>query len=89
MGIFDLMKSNAVVTFEKELPNKDLLYISYDKNIPSVNRGLSISFSFDVNGHLVVNDHSIQIPDPSTIYVHLPISEDYNVPNLPYWPHYI
>ena len=89
MGIFELMKSNAVVTFEKELPNKDLLYISYDKNIPSVNRGLSISFSFDVNGHLVVNDHSIQIPDPSTIYVHLPISEDYNVPNLPYWPHYI
>lgn len=34
MGFFDLMKSNAVVSFEKELPNKDLLYISYEKNIP-------------------------------------------------------
>lgn len=89
MGILDLMKSNAVISFEKELPNKDLLFISYDKNIPSVNRGLSISFSFDDNGHVVVTDHSKQIPDPSTIYVHLPISEDYNVPNLPYWPHYI
>lgn len=88
MGIFDLIKSNAVVSFEKELPNKDLLYISYDKNIPSVNRGIYISVSLDNNGNVVINDQSRQIPDPSTIYIHLPISEDYNVPALPYWPHY-
>lgn len=89
MGVFDLVKSNAVVSFEKELPNKDLLYISYDKNIPSVNRGLCVSIGFDNNGNVVINDQSKQIPDPSTIYVHLPISEDFNVPALPYWPHYI
>lgn len=89
MGIFDLVKSNTSVSFEKELPNKDLLYISYDKNIPSVNRGVHITISLDSNGSIVVSDQSRQIPDPSTIYFHLPISEDYNVPALPYWPHYI
>lgn len=89
MGFFDLVKRNTEVPFEKELPNKDLLYISYDKNIPSVNRGMHITIGFDKNGNVVINDQSKQIPDPSTIYVHLPISDDFNVPSLPYYPHYI
>jgi len=89
MGVFDLVKRSNAVSFEKELPNKDLLYISYDKKIPSVNRGLNISLTLDSNGNVVFEDQSKDIPDPSTIYIHLPISDDYDVPKLPYWPHYI
>jgi len=89
MGLFDLIKSNAKASFEKELPNRDLLYISYDKEIPSVNRGLIITIGIDSNGKVVIDDKTKQLPDPSTIYVNLPISEDYNVAKLPYWPHYI
>ncbi|MBN2570741.1 MAG: TerB N-terminal domain-containing protein [Ignavibacteriales bacterium] len=89
MGLFDLIKQNNLVSFENELPNKDLLYISYDKNIPSVNRGLCITINLDSNGNVIIDDKSNQIPDPSTIYIYLPITEDYNVPGLPYWPHYI
>lgn len=89
MGVFDIIKRNDTVTFEKELSNKDLLYVSYEKNIPSVNRGLSIILRLDGNGKVIIDDKSYKVPDPSTIYVYLPISEDYNVPKLPYWPHYI
>lgn len=73
---------------EKELPNKDLLYISYSSVIPELRRESSISVVFK-NGEIEIVDHSRQIPDPSTIYIHLPISEDYKVLPLSYWPHYI
>jgi len=89
MGLFDLIKHNNLASFENELPNKDLLYISYEKNIPCVNRGISVTISLDKNGNLVIDDKSNQIPDPSTIYVYLPISKENNIPELPYWPHYI
>jgi len=89
MGLFNLIKNNNTVSFENEIPNKELLYISYDKDIPSVNRGISVTIRLDYNGNVIIEDKSNQVPDPSTIYIHLPISEDYNVPGLPYWPHYI
>ncbi len=89
MGLFDLIKRNNIASFEKEFPNKNLLYISYDKNIPSVNRGISVTIRLDNNGNVIIDDKSNKVPDPSTIYIHLPITEDYNVPGLPYWPHYI
>ncbi len=89
MGIFDIIRHKGEVYFDKELPNKDLLYISFEKDIPSVYRGVHVIIRLDSNGNVVIDDKSYQVPDPSTIYVHLPISEDYNVPGLPYWPHYI
>jgi len=89
MGLFDIIKRNSSAYFETELPNKDLLYISYDKEIPRVNRGLSITIQLDINGNIIIDNKAYQVPDPSTIYIHLPISEDHEVPGLPYWPHYI
>lgn len=89
MGIFDILKRNSSASFEKELPNKDLLYISYDKDIPRVTRGLSLTIRLDSNGNVIIDEEVGQVPDPSTIYIHLPISEQYEVPKLPYWPHYI
>lgn len=89
MGLFDLIKRNSSVSFESELPNKELLYISYNKDIPQVNRGISVTIRLDSNGNVIIDDKTHQVPDPSTIYIHLPISEEQNVPGLPYWPHYI
>lgn len=89
MGLFNLIKQNNSLSFENELPNKDLLYISYDKDIPRVNRGISITIRLDSNGNVIIDDETNQLPDPSTIYFHLPIAEEYDVPRLPYWPHYI
>jgi len=89
MGLFDIIKRNSSVSFETELPNKDLLYISYDQEIPRVNRGLSVTIRLDSNGNVIIDNKTNEVPDPSTIYIHLPISEDNEVEGLPYWPHYI
>jgi len=89
MGRFDLIKRNNTLTFENELPNKDLLYIYYEKDIPRVHRGISVTIRLDSNGNVIIDDKTNQVPDPSSIYIHLPISEEYDVPGLPYWPHYI
>ena len=89
MGLFDIIKRNSSVSFETNLPNKDLLYISYDKEIPRVNRGISLTIRLDSNGNVFIDNKADQVPDPSTIYIHLPISKDSEVPALPYWPHYI
>ena len=89
MGLFDIIKRNSLVSFQAELTNKDLLYISYDKEIPRVNRGISVTIQLDSNGNVIIDDKANQVPDPSTIYLHLPISNDHEVPGLPYWPHYI
>ena len=77
------------LSIEREIPNRDLLYISYDSEIPSVNRGVGINISFDKFGNVIVSSRTRQIPDPSTIYVQLPIGEESDVERLPYWPHYI
>ena len=77
------------LTIEREIPNRDLLYVSYDTEIPRVNRGVGINISFDKNGNIKVGSIERQIPDPSTIYIHLPICEEIDVERLPYWPHYI
>ena len=87
MGWFGVKKSNEVDIYTS-LPNSDLLYVSYDKKIPDVIRGIHISISIDEYGHIQVDDSSRQIPDPSTIYIHLPIDEGY-AGALPYFPHYI
>lgn len=73
---------------QKSLPNRDLLYVSFENDIPPVQRGLYISVSFDKHGNIQIDNSSKQIPDPSTIYIHLPISDGIAEP-LPYWPHYI
>lgn len=77
------------LTIEREIPNRDLLYVSYETEIPRVNRGVGINISFDKNGNIKVGSIERQIPDPSTIYIHLPICEESDVERLPYWPHYI
>lgn len=88
--MFGVNKFNAnVIEIERELPNKDLLYISYDENIPEVHRGTYIEISFNENGEFTANNKSHLIPDPSTIWINLPIKEEYNVEPMPYWPHYI
>jgi hypothetical protein len=86
---FDIIKASAVAPFIGEIENKDLLYISYEKEIPSIIRGFQIIISLNENGHVQFDSTNNQIPDPSTIYVHLPIKENYNAVRLPYWPNYI
>jgi len=87
----DKFKRDNVSPFEKELSNRDLLFISYEKDIPQVFKGLLItaSFSFDVNGKITIEKSDNQIPEPSTIYFHLPIEKESYVPKLQYYPHYI
>lgn len=81
--------SSSIAPFVNEIENKDLLYISFDKNIPHTYRGFTINIRLDANGNLIYDSKTNEIPDPSTIYVYLPIAEDYIVDSLPYWPHYI
>lgn len=84
-----LTKHSGLPLFDKELPNKDLLYISYTEDIPELHRNAYFEVSFNDNGEIVMTDKSKSIPDPSTIYIYLPIMEEQDVPSLPYWPHYI
>jgi len=83
------IKPQRDVSSLKEIENKDLLYISYDENIPRSPRGLFVSFTISSDGHIESSADGRDINDPSTIYIHLPISEDYSVPSLSYWPSYI
>ena len=76
-----------------ELPNKDLLYISFDTLIPpqgifGVGSAIGFTLKIDENVNIAAEENAAQKPDPSTIYVHLPITEDYKVDKLPYWPSY-
>jgi hypothetical protein len=84
-----IIKTSSIAPFVEEIENKDLLYISFEKDIPSTMRGTHINISLDENGHVKIDSTKKQIPDPSTIYVYLPVTENYNVEQLPYWPHYI
>jgi hypothetical protein len=84
-----VVKNSSIVPFANEIENKDLLFISYEEHIPSTYRGTTFSIHIDEGGHAQINESINQIPDPSTIYIHLPITEDYRVDPLPYWPHYI
>ena len=82
-------KTSSVAVFTEEIENKDLLYISYDKQIPTTYHGTTFSLYIDEHGHIKFDSTKNQMPCPSTIYAYLPITEDYNVAPLPYWPHYI
>lgn len=86
-NIFGTKPSEEVSTI-KEIENRDLLYISYDENIPRSPRGLFVSFTIR-NGRLESTEEDKNFNDPSAIYIHLPISEDFNIPSPPYWPSYI
>jgi len=72
----------------REIENRDLLFISYSEDIPMHRPGLYFSISIDNDGNISHDSSYDQVGDPSTIYVHLPISEDAWVSPLPYWPHY-
>ena len=85
----ETIKASSITPFVEEIENKDLLYISYEKEIPATFRGINIKISLDENGHIKFDSTKNQIPDPSTIYVYLPITDDYRVSSLPYFPHYI
>lgn len=85
----NLVKTDIVSSFVSEIENKDLLYISYEKEIPSANNYTSFEIKVDSNGRIRVDSTKHHTPDPSTIYLNLPISEDYNTPPLGYYPHYI
>ncbi|MDO4728423.1 MAG: TerB N-terminal domain-containing protein [Bacteroidota bacterium] len=76
-------------TFIGEIENKELLFISYDKEIPSNHSGISISLKFNEKGEIEYDTKIKEKPDPSTIWVHLPIKYEDNPPALPYFPHYI
>lgn len=82
--------NNAFPTI-KDFENNDLIYISYDKNIPSAFKGSHLNLTLDELGRIKVNFVENKIPDPSTIYINLPIKEvQYDhVDKLSYWPHYI
>jgi len=68
---------------------RELLFISYDKKVPPINRSAVFSINLDTAGHVYSEISERQIPDPSTIYVYLPITDEHEVQPLPYWPHYI
>lgn len=72
----------------KEIENRDLLWISYEKNIPSSTSGVSFTFSMDNQGRIKTDTVKVEKPDPSTIWAYLPIQMGYAEP-LSYWPHYI
>ena len=74
--------------FIPQLENRDLLWISYDKNIPENYRGFSVNVKINSNGEIEVETVKQVKPDPSTIWAYLPVKEGAFSP-LPYWPHYI
>ena len=72
------------------IKNRDLLFISYDREIPKSNRENVFRLTNDEYGNTKVHKTGVrmEIPDPSTIYAHLPLIEGYLVENLPHLPHY-
>lgn len=74
--------------FIPQLENRDLLWISYDKNIPENIRGFTVNLKMNSDGKIETETIKQVKPDPSTIWVHLPVREGSFSP-LPYWPHYI
>jgi len=87
--MFGIKKHNNGIAYIKEVENRDLLWISYDEQIPSRHQKTVFSLRINEHGHIEVDENKQQTPEPSTIYVHLPIAKDYNAGQLPYWPHYI
>ena len=75
--------------YVSEIENKDLLFISYDENIPPNYNGVSCSFKLDLNGNIVMDTIVHKKTDPSTIWVYLPVEKNETVAPLPYFPHYI
>lgn len=81
--------NNQASPIIKWIENPDLLWISYEKEIPNNFRGVTIKVTLDENGHIKVDSTTNEIPDPSTIYAYLPITEVYKAPDLGYFPNYI
>src|SRR5690554_1826484 len=74
--------------FIPQLENRDLLWISYDRNIPENYRGFSVNVKINEYGQIETETVRHDKPDPSTIWAYLPVREGAYSP-LPYWPHYI
>lgn len=74
--------------FIPQLENRDLLWISYDRNIPENYRGFSVNVKINEYGQIETETVRHDKPDPSTIWAYLPVREGFFSP-LPYWPHYI
>ena len=72
-----------------EIENKDLLFISYDKEAPTSYHGLSFEIYLDPYGHVDFQKVDHVISDPSTIYVCLPICKSNDELPLSYYPNYI
>lgn len=68
----------------------DMLWISYEKEVPKNYSGIKCRLELNESGELEVVTELIQKPDPSTIWVHLPLREPRgSISRLPYFPHYI
>lgn len=78
----------AVRNLINEVENRDLLWISFDKNIPANYRGVSFVLDFDEYGRIKTKVVKNETPDPSTIWAYLPFRSG-QYAKLPYWPHYI
>lgn len=91
MGEYDLiLNPGSIIPWISEIENKELLFISYEKNIPNPSLSIKLTFSFDENGHIRFNDRlNDPKPDPSTIYFHLPITDDFKVDPVSYFPNYV
>jgi len=74
-----------------EIENKDLLFISFEEKIPKPYRNFAFYLYKDEHGDTKADKTKelIEIPDPSIIYAHLPIIENYHAENLPPLPNYI
>ena len=78
-------------TFISEVENRDMLWISFDKNIPDNYNVVSFKVNLNNKGEIETETVIHKKTDPSTIWVHLPISKPTKDDNLslPYFPHYI
>ncbi len=84
------MDNGYISKYIPDLENKDLLFISFEKDIPANYNGISCSFNLDDDGKIQVETIEHKKQDPSTIWIYLPILEPTSdVPPLPYFPHYI
>jgi len=85
--MFGLKKYDNLSTIN-EIENRDLLWISYESDIPVNYRYLHFVIEVNERGEIVYNIKEREKPDPSTIWSYLPIKSGRAEP-LSYFPHYI
>lgn len=76
--------------FVESVDYADMLWVSYEREIPKNYSGIEYRWRLDENGEIEIVSELIRKPDPSTIWVHLPIRKpSAPVARLSYFPHYI